>query len=124
MQTVVRDTSTPPAAPATASTNTSALLQQGHEWARQQAPSPTFTQDPLRSRRANLPGGEQADTFRMREPRSPASVMNSIAKAFGDPGPPCPRVKARLHGLLSATSDKERKLLEEELRRDQQFCRN
>jgi hypothetical protein len=120
MQTIVRNTSAPSTAPA----NAGELLQQGHDWARQQAPSPTFTQDPLRSRRANLPGGEQADTFRMREPRSPASAMSFIAKAFGDPGPPCPRVKARLHGLLSATSDKERKLLEEELRRDQQFCRN
>ena len=124
-RTVIPNTSTSSTAPATtAPANAGELLQQGHDWARQQAPSPTFTQDPLRSRRANLPGGEHADTFRMREPRSPASAMSFIAKAFGDPGPPCPRVKARLHGLLSATSDKERKLLEEELRRDQQFCRN
>ena len=124
-RTVVPDTSapstkSPPSAPADASE----LLQQGRDWAHQQASTPTFTQSPLRSRRAQLPGGEHADTFRMREPRSPASVMNSIAQAFGDPGPPCPRVKARLYGLLSASSDKERKLLEEELRRDRQFCRD
>lgn len=124
-QAVVPDTSTPTASsPTVTPANASALLQQGYAWARQQAPPPTFTQDPLRSRRALLPGGERGDSFHMREPRSPASVMNSVARAFGDPGPPCPRVQARLHGLLSATSDKERKLLEEELRRDKQFCRN
>ena len=60
----------------------------------------------------------------MRDPVSPASVMNAVAKGFGDPGPPCPRVKARLYGLLTSTSDKDRKLLEEELRRYQQFCRD
>ena len=124
-QTIVPDTSTPDTPPApNAPANASTLLQQGHDSARQQAPTPTLTQDPLRRRRTNLPGGDHPDTFRMREPRSPASVMNYVAKAFGDPGPPCPRVQARLHGLLSATSDKERKLLEEELRRDRQFCRN
>lgn len=124
-KTVVADTASPTApSPTTPPADANALLRQGHDWARQQAPMPTFTQDPLRSRRAHLPGGERGDTFHMREPRSPASVMNSVAKAFGDPGPPCPRVQARLHGLLSATSDKERKLLEEELRRDKQFCRN
>ena len=124
-KTVVPDTSTTTASsPTTTPADTSTLLQQGHDWARQQAPTPTFTQDPLRSRRAQLPGGERADTFHMREPRSPASVMNSVAKAFGDPGPPCPRVKTRLYGLLTSTSDKDRKLLEEELRRDQQFCQN
>jgi hypothetical protein len=123
--TVVLDTSTASApAPPAASANASAILQQSHDWVRQQAPTPTFTQDPLRSRRAQLPGGERTDSFRMREPRSLASALSLVGKAFGDPGPPCPRVQARLYGLLTATSDKDRKLLEEELRRDQQFCRD
>ena len=49
--------------------------------------------------------------------------MGFIARAFGDPGPPCPRIQANISGLLTATSDRERKLLDEELRRDRELCR-
>lgn len=98
------------------------LLEQGRERAREQA-APSFAADPLRSRRAQLPGGDRRGGFRMREPLSAAKVVGFIGKAFGDPGPPCPRIRARISGLLTATSDHERELLEEELRRDREYCR-
>ncbi len=59
----------------------------------------------------------------MRPPPSPKRVMDFIARAFGDPGPPCPRIQANIAGLLSAASDRERELLEHELRRDRELCR-
>ena len=98
------------------------LLEQGRERAREQA-APSFAADPLRSRRPQLPGGDRRSSFRMREPLTAARVVGFIGKAFGDPGPPCPRIQARISGLLTATSDHERELLEEELRRDRDYCR-
>lgn len=98
------------------------LLEQGRERAREQAAS-SFPADPLRSRRAQLPGGGQQGNFRMREPLSAARVVGFVGKAFGDPGPPCPRIQARISGLLTATSGRERELLQEELRRDREYCR-
>lgn len=98
------------------------LLEQGRERAREQA-APSFAADPLRSRRPQLPGGDRRGSFRMREPLTAARVVGFIGKAFGDPGPPCPRIQARISGLLTATSDHERELLEEELRRDREYCR-
>lgn len=98
------------------------LLEQGRQWAREQSP-PGFEATPLRSRRAQLPGGERADAFRMRPPPSPERLMGFIARAFGDPGPPCPRIQSNIAGLLAATSNRERKLLEEELHRDRELCR-
>jgi hypothetical protein len=98
------------------------LLEQGRDQAREQA-TPSFAADPLRSRRPQLPGGDRRGSFRMREPLSAARVVGFIGKAFGDPGPPCPRIRARISGLLTATSDHERELLEEELRRDREYCR-
>ncbi len=98
------------------------LLEQGRQWAREQSP-PDFRAAPLRSRRAQLPGGDHADAFRMRPPPSPKRVMDFIARAFGDPGSPCPRIQANISGLLTATSERERKRLEDELRRDRELCR-
>jgi len=98
------------------------LLEQGREQAREQTVL-SFSADPLRSRRPQLPGGDGRGTFRMREPLSAAKVVGFIGKAFGDPGPPCPRIQARISGLLTATSDRERELLDEELRRDREYCR-
>lgn len=101
---------------------TAELLEQGRNQAREQA-APSFAADPLRSRRPQLPGGDRRGSFRMREPLSAARVVGFIGKAFGDPGPPCPRIQARISGLLTATSDRERELLDEELRRDREYCR-
>lgn len=98
------------------------LLEQGPEQAREQA-APSFAADPFRSRRPQLPGGDRRGSFRMREPLSAARVVGFIGKAFGDPGPPCPRIQARISGLLTATSHRERELLDEELRRDREYCR-
>jgi len=98
------------------------LLGKGREQAREQA-APSFAADPFRSRRPQLPGGDRRGSFRMREPLSVARVVGFIGKAFGDPGPPCPRIQARISGLLTATSDRERELLDEELRRDRGYCR-
>ncbi len=102
--------------------STAELLEQGRQWAREQSP-PDFQAAPLRSRRAQLPGGDRAGVFRMRPPPSPKRVMDFIARAFGDPGSPCPRIQANISGLLTATSARERKLLEEELHRDRELCR-
>lgn len=117
----------PVAAPASesvpdAGVSTAELQEQGRQWAREQAP-PGFQPAPLRSRRAQLPGGDRADAFRMRQPPSPKRVMGFIARAFGDPGPPCPRIQANISGLLAGSSERERKLLDEELRRDRELCR-
>ena len=111
-----------PATVATAPVSTNDLLEQGRTWVQQQEATNNFNSDPIRSRRAQLPGGERAGSFRMQEPMSPARALENVAKFFGDPGPPCPRVRARLHELLTATSEKERALLQEELRRERQFC--
>lgn len=102
--------------------STGKLLEQGRQWAREQSP-PGFQPAPLRSRRAQLPGGDRADAFRMRPPPSPKRVVGFIARAFGDPGPPCPRIQSNIAGLLAATSEREWKLLREELRRDRELCR-
>ncbi|HYM87323.1 MAG TPA: hypothetical protein VET30_11405 [Pseudoxanthomonas sp.] len=101
--------------------STGALLEQGRQWTREQAP-PAFNTDPFRSRHAQLPGGERPDSFRMKEPLSPVRVVGFIARAFGDRDP-CPNNRSRLSGLLTATSEQERKLLQEELRRDRDYCR-
>jgi len=99
--------------------------QQARESADRQAPSeaPDFAADPLRSRRARLPGGTQAQKFRMREPVTPAKVAGLIGQLFGGPGDPCPRVRANISGLLTATSDHDRELLTEELRQFRDYCR-
>ena len=110
------------AIPSTASAGE--LLEQGREWARQQAPAPAFTSDPLRSRRTQLPGGDAPGTFRMRDPVTPARVVEAIGTLFGGgPSSPCPRIGSNIPHLLTATSDRERELLQEELRRDREYCR-
>ena len=104
-----------------------ALLDEAtaRDWAREQA-APTFTADPFASRRGQLPGGDGRGRFRMKEPLSPQKVLQMIGGMAGGPGysqSPCPRIASNLGGLLTATSDQERELLEEELRRDREYCR-
>ncbi len=99
------------------------LIEQSRAWAHPQAPEPSFTSDPLRSRRAQLPGGDAPGRFRMREPVTPAQALAMVGKLFGDPGDPCPRIRSQLNGLLTAASDRERELLQEEVRRDREYCR-
>ena len=89
-------------------------------WTRVHA-APAFQVDPLRSRRAHLPGGERPDAFRMKEPLSPARMLAVVARTFGDKDP-CPNIRSRVSGLLASTSDHDRELLQEELRRDRAYC--
>ena len=101
------------------------MREQARDWAREQA-APTFTADPFASRRGQLPGGDGRGRFRMKEPLSPQKVLQMIGGMAGGPGysqSPCPRIASNLGGLLTATSDQERELLEEELRRDREYCR-
>jgi hypothetical protein len=101
------------------------LQQQGREWAARQA-SPTFATDPFSSRRAQLPGGDGRGRFRMKEPLSPQKILQKIGGMAGGPGysqSPCPRIASNLSGLLTAASVRERELLDEELRRDREYCR-
>ena len=95
--------------------------EQSRHWAREPS-APAFQADPLRSRRAPLPGGDRPGAFRMKEPMSPARVLATVARAFGDKDP-CPTIRSRVSGLLSSTSDRDRELLQEELRRDREYCR-
>lgn len=86
----------------------------------------SFAADPLRSRHAQLPGGDGRGRFRMKEPLSPQKILQKIGSMAGGPGysqSPCPRIASNLPGLLTATSDRERELLDEELRRDAEYCR-
>jgi hypothetical protein len=109
-----------PAAPAA-----DQLQEQAREWAARQT-SPTFAADPLGSRRAQLPGGDGRGRFRMKEPLSPQKILQKIGGMAGGPGysqSPCPRIASNLSGLLAATSEHERELLDEELRRDREYCR-
>jgi hypothetical protein len=96
-------------------------MDQVRQAASDQAPL-SFTNDPLRNRRAQLPGGDRRGSFRMKEPVSAASIVERIGEAFGN-RPVCPDIQGRIAGLLTATSDRERELLDEELRRDRAYCR-
>ncbi len=97
--------------------------QQARDVAREQGASdaPTFAPDPLRSRRARLPGGERRDTFAMRQAVTPADVAGFIGGLFGA-SPPCPRVRENIAGLLTSTSARDRELLQEELRQQRDYC--
>ncbi|WP_162350512.1 hypothetical protein [Pseudoxanthomonas gei] len=114
----------PPVEPAGASSDPlpgpEQLQQQVSQWAREQA-GPAFPATPFRSRCAQLPGGERPGAFRMKEPWSPSRVVAIVGRAFGDRDP-CPSIRSRLSGLLASTSDHDRELLHEELRRDREYC--
>jgi hypothetical protein len=97
------------------------LMDQARQVATDQAPL-SFASDPLRNRRAQLPGGDRRGSFRMKEPVSAARIVERIGEAFGN-RPVCPDIQGRIAGLLNATSDRERELLDEELRRDREYCR-
>jgi len=86
----------------------------------------SFVADPLRSRHAQLPGGDGRERFRLREPLSPQKILQKMGGMAGGPGysqSPCPRIASNLPGLLTGTSEQERRRLEEELRRNREYCR-
>lgn len=86
-----------------------------------------FSPDPLRSRRARLPGGDRGERFRMAPSVSPAKkVVTAIGMLFGGAGyaaDPCDRIRENIAGLLPDTSPQGRQRLEEELGRDRDHCR-
>lgn len=98
--------------------------QQAREAARQQETSagPSFAADPLPDRRAQLSGGDRGGRFAMREAVSPADVAGFIGGLFGSYPPPCPRVRQNIAGLLTSTSNRDRQLLQEELRQQRECC--
>ncbi len=105
--------------------NTVDWQQQARAVVRQQAASDamTFAPDPLRSRRARLPGGgPRRDTFVMHQAVTPAHVAGFIGGLFGGYPPPCPRVRENIAGLLTSTSGHDRELLQEELRQQREYC--
>lgn len=114
-----------PSASTAEATPSSNWAEQARQSAQAREPL-SFTADPLRNRHAQLPGGDGRGRFRMKEPLTPRKVLRAIGEMAGGRGysqSPCPRIAANLPGLLTATSDQERELLEEELRRDREYCR-
>lgn len=91
------------------------------------SPPEDFSPDPLRSRRARLPGGDRGERFRMAPSVSPAKkVVSTIGMLFGGAGyaaDPCDRIRENIAGLLPDTSPQGRQRLEEELGRDRDHCR-
>lgn len=64
----------------------------------------------------------------MRKKLSGSQIASGIGQFLGlyPPGynrDPCPRIRSNIPALLTATSDRERELLSEELRRDREYCR-
>lgn len=117
--------SLPAVSPAEAVTLPSGWAEQARQPVQTQEPF-SFAADPLRNRHARLPGGDDRGRFRMKEPLSPQKILQKIGGMAGGPGysqSPCPRIASNLPGLLTATSDHERELLDEELRRDREYCR-
>lgn len=113
------DTIVPP--PANADTGTggaAGLLAQGAAWARAGDPVPDFGSDPLRQRRARLPGGERPGRFVMRRSVSPEQVVNFIGQLFAGPGyetDPCLRIRRNVDSLMTDLSDRGRERLGWEL---------
>ena len=114
-----------PSASAAEATPSSYWAEQARQSAQTREPL-SFAADPLRNRHAQLPVGDRHGRFRMKEARSPQKVLQMIGGMAGGPGysqSPCPRIASNLPGLLTATTDHERELLNEELRRDAEYCR-
>ncbi|MET0892112.1 MAG: hypothetical protein ABWY01_00925 [Pseudoxanthomonas sp.] len=97
------------------------LRQRGRQWVQAQAGA-AFQPTLFSSRRAQLPGGDGRGVFRMKTPWSPARVVGIIGAAFGDRDP-CPDIRSGVAGLLASTSDHDRELMHEELRREREYCR-
>lgn len=85
-----------------------------------------FRQDPLQSR--NPVGLGLPTRFKLRTPVSVKSMLELISKGSGmwPPGyttDPCPEIKRNVAGLLADISPAGRSRLEEEMRREQAYCR-
>ncbi|MBD9377387.1 hypothetical protein [Pseudoxanthomonas sp. PXM04] len=94
------------------------LLAQGVAWARVGDPMPDFGSDPLRQRRARLPGGERPGRFVMSRSVSPEQVVKFIGELFAGPGydtDPCRRIRHNVDSLMTDLSDQGRERLGWEL---------
>ncbi|WP_368563456.1 hypothetical protein [Pseudoxanthomonas sp. UTMC 1351] len=121
---------TEPPATAIPATNVSVAARiQGPLWDLQPhaVPTPDFAPDPLRNRRARLPGGDRGDRFKMAPSISPAKkVVAAIGQLLGGAGytqDPCVRIQENIAGLLPDSSRWRRERLQEELHRDREHCR-
>ena len=97
------------------------FIEQGARLLEPSRDSGDFARDPLVHRDARLPGRE-AQTFRMREPLSPARVLRGIGVVFGGGDyttDPCPRIRENIAGLGPGGDGT---LLQEELRRLKAYC--
>lgn len=120
-------TSSPTPAPATETASAPAVdfASQAAAWAAQSADS-DFGADPLRSRRAQLPGGEQPGRFAMRPPPSPQRTLRKIGQLLGGPNyttDPCPEIREKLAGLMTDTSEAGRRALDHEQDLNRRWCR-
>lgn len=105
-------------APPSTSPSAADLLAQGAAWAGEGVPAPDFGRDPLRQRRARLPGGEQPGRFVMRRSVSPEQVVKFIGLLFAGPGydtDPCRRIRGNVEDLKTDLSDRGRERLGWEL---------
>jgi hypothetical protein len=86
-----------------------------------------FRTDPFERRPATLPGGG-ARRFRMRPPRSPASVLANAATLLGlrpegYEASPCPRIARNVSALATSLDPADRAALAHELEMQDSFCR-
>ncbi|HRN62365.1 MAG TPA: hypothetical protein PK743_08715 [Luteimonas sp.] len=97
------------------------FLEQASALARAEA-GHDFRRNPLTDRPV-LIAAPPPERIRMREALTAAQVVAGIGQLFGGPGystDPCPQIRRNLGNLRTAGADNE--LLQEEIRRHQQFC--
>lgn len=83
---------------------------------------PDLRRDPLGRRKPDLVAVATPQRFRMRKPLSVHAVLRMLAPA-GYETTPCPDIQRNIDGLIAAGDASSRRQLEEELMRDEDFCR-
>lgn len=98
--------------------------ERARDWVQAQETGPApGAADPLRIGRSAALQDVRAEAFRTSEPVSVHRVLQGIGELFGgSPPSPCQTATANIPGLLTATSARERELLQEELRRQRRYC--
>ena len=98
------------------------------EWTDNTKIKPDYRQKILDDRIPHSLSMSEPDRFRMRKQISGKDVIEGTAQFLGlwPPGyttDPCPKIKRNIGGLMSDTRPVARELLNEELRRQQAYCR-
>ena len=98
------------------------------EWTENTKINPDYRQNILDDRIPPSLSMSEPDRFRMRKQISGKDVIEGTAQFLGlwPPGyttDPCPKIKRNIGGLMSDTRPVARELLNEELRRQQAYCR-